>query len=87
MHGALAVDFARGAMITAGFLLPVTLAAGLAAGLRVAGGGAAFGAAALLTAVAASIGAGARTTAPDGRAWAMVLIGALLAASTLWPGP
>jgi len=85
--GALAVDFGRGALITAGFLLPVTLVAGLAAGLRVAGGGAAFGAAALVTALAASVGAGARTTAPDGRAWAMVLIGALLAASTLWPGP
>jgi len=67
--------------------LPVALLAGLAAGLPVTGGGAAFGAAALVTAVAASIGAGARTTAPDIRAWAMVLLGALLVVAALWSGP
>ena len=84
---ALAVDAGRGILITAGFLLPVALLAGLAAGLPVTGGGAAFGAAALVTAVAASIGAGARTTAPDIRAWAMVLLGALLVVAALWSGP
>lgn len=81
---ALAIDFGRGALITAGFLLPAALVAGLAAGLPMTGGGAAFGAAALVTALAASIGAGARTTAPDGRAWAIVLLGALLTVTTLW---
>jgi PTS system mannose-specific IIC component len=85
--GALAVDFGRGALITAGFLLPVALLAGLAAGLPVAGGGAAFGAGALVTALAASIGAGARTTAPDRRAWVLVLLGALLTVATLWRFP
>lgn len=85
--GALAIDFGRGALITAGFLLPVALLASLAAGLPVKAGGAAFGAAALVTALAASIGAGARTTAPDRRAWAMVLLGALLTVATLWRGP
>lgn len=85
--GALAIDFGRGALITAGFLVPVMLAAGLAAGRPLTGGAAAFGAAALVTALAASIGAGARTTAPDRRAWAMVLLGALLTVSTLWRGP
>lgn len=85
--GALVIDFGRGALITAGFLLPVTLVASLAAGLPLTGGGVAFGAAALVTALAASIGAGARTTAPDRRAWAMVLLGALLTVTTLWTGP
>ena len=84
---ALAIDFGRGALVTAGFLVPVTLAAALAAGMPVAGGEAAFGAAALVTALAASIGAGARTTAPDGRAWAMVLLGAAIAAALLWNLP
>jgi len=37
-----------------------------------------------VTAISASIGAGARTTAPDVRAWAMVLLGALLVIATLW---
>ena len=82
--GALAVDYGRGALITAGFLLPAALVAGLASGLPVTGGAAGFGAAALVTALAASIGAGARTTAPDGRAWAMVLLGALVTVATLW---
>jgi PTS system mannose-specific IIC component len=82
--GALTIDFARGALVTAGFLVPVALLAGLAASLPLTGGGVAFGAAALVTAVAASIGAGARTTAPDVRAWAMVLLGALLVIATLW---
>lgn len=82
--GALAIDFGRGALITAGFLVPVALVAGLAASAPLTGGGAAFGAAALVTAVAASIGAGARTTAPDIRAWAMVLLGALLVVAALW---
>jgi len=82
--GALAIDFARGALITAGFLVPVALLAGLAAATPLTGGGAAFGAAALVTAISASIGAGARTTAPDVRAWAMVLLGALLVIATLW---
>lgn len=85
MHAALAVDVARGAFVTAGFLLPVALATGLAVGLPVTGAGAAYGAAALVTAVAASIGAGARTTAPDDRAWVMVLLGALLVLAVLWP--
>jgi len=82
--GALAIDFARGALTTAGFLVPVALLAGLAATLPLTGGGAAFGAAALVTSIAASIGAGARTTAPDVRAWAMVLLGALLVIASLW---
>jgi PTS system mannose-specific IIC component len=86
VFAALGIDFARGALITAGFLLPVALVAGLAAGLPVTGGGAAFGGAALVTALAASIGAGARTTAPDRRAWVMVLLGALLTVSTMWWG-
>jgi len=79
-----AIDFGRGALVTAGFLVPVTLAAVLAAGMPVAGGEAAFGAAALVTALAASIGAGARTTAPDRRAWAIVLLGAVLVGAVLW---
>lgn len=84
--GAVVIDVGRGALITAGFALPVALMAGLAAGLPVTGGGAAFGAGALVTALAASIGAGARTTAPDVRAWVMVLLGALLMAATMWSG-
>jgi hypothetical protein len=81
---ALAIDFVRGAAVTAGFLVPITLLAAFTAGIPVTGPGAAFGAAALVTAIAASIGAGARTTAPDVRAWVMVLLGALLTFATLW---
>ncbi|MGI9037414.1 MAG: PTS sugar transporter subunit IIC [Gemmatimonadota bacterium] len=81
---ALAIDFARGTAVTAGFLVPITLLAAFASGIPVTGPGAAFGAAALVTAIAASIGAGARTTAPDVRAWRMVLLGALLTFATLW---
>lgn len=81
---AIAIDFARGAAVTAGFLVPVTLLAVFASGLPVTGPGAAFGAAALVTTIAASIGAGARSTAPDVRAWMMVLLGALLTFATLW---
>ncbi len=81
---ALAIDFGRGVLVTAGFLVPVALAASLAANIAVPGPEAAFGAAALVTALAASIGAGARTTSPDIRAWAMVLLGALLTVATLW---
>lgn len=77
------IDFGRGALVTAGFLVPVTLAAVLASGMPVTGGEAAFGAAAVVTALAASIGAGARTTAPDRRAWAIVLLGALLVVAVL----
>lgn len=80
----LAIDFGRGALVTAGFLVPVALAASLASTIAVPGPEAAFGAAALVTALAASIGAGARTTSPDVRAWAMVLLGALLTVATLW---
>lgn len=81
---ALAIDFARGAAVTGGFLVPIALLSVFAAGTPVTGPGAAFGAAALVTAIAASIGAGARTTAPDVRAWMMVLLGALLTFATLW---
>lgn len=81
---ALVIDVGRGALVTAGFLVPVMLAASLAATATVPGPEAAFGAAALVTALAASIGAGARTTSPDVRAWAMVLLGALLTVATLW---
>lgn len=82
--GAVAIDVARGLLVTAGFLVPVAILTGLAASVPLTGGGVAFGAAALVTAVAASVGAGARTTAPDIRAWAMVLLGALLVVATLW---
>lgn len=81
---ALAIDFARGALVTAGFLVPVALATSLAANVALSGPEAAFGAGALVTALAASIGAGARTTSPDTRAWVMVLLGALLTVATLW---
>jgi hypothetical protein len=41
----------------------------------------------VVTAFAASVGAGARATAPDRRAWAMVLLGALLVLASVWGGP
>ncbi|MFW6084961.1 MAG: hypothetical protein ACODAA_07095, partial [Gemmatimonadota bacterium] len=84
LAAALAIDFGRGALVTAGFLVPVALASSLAASAGVPGPEAAFGAAAVVTALAASIGAGARTTSPDIRAWVMVLLGALLTVATLW---
>lgn len=80
---ALGIDAARGFLVTGGFLVPVTLTTILAAGLPVSGPGAAFGAAALVTALSASIGAGARVSAPDIRAWAMVLLGALITLAAL----
>ena len=80
---ALGVDAARGFLVTGAFLVPVMLTTALASGMPVAGPGAAFGAAALVTALSASIGAGARASAPDIRAWAMVLLGALLTLAAL----
>lgn len=84
---AVGIDLARGALVTAGFLLPVVLATGLVAGIPVTGHAGAFGAAALMTALAASVGAGARTTAPESRAWIMVLSGAVVTLALLWGGP
>ena len=84
---AIGIDVMRGSLLTGGLLVPAVLFVAIVAMLPVAGAGAAIGTAAVVTVIAASVGAGARATAPDVRAWAMVLLGALLVLAATWLRP
>ncbi len=84
---AIGIDVMRGTLLTGGLLVPAILFVALIAMLPVAAAGTGIGAAAVVTVLAASVGAGARATAPDFRAWAMVLLGALLVLAATWWRP
>lgn len=84
---AIGIDVMRGTLLTGGLLVPAILFVALVAMLPVAGVGTGIGVAAVVTVIAASVGAGARATAPDVRAWAMVLLGALLVLAATWLRP
>ena len=86
-RSAIAIDALRGVVLTGGLLVPSVLIVSVVGVMPVGEVGTAFGSAAVVTALAASIGSGARTTAPDARAWAMVLLGALLVLAALWGRP
>lgn len=81
---AIGIDGMRGVLLTGGLLVPAALIVTVVGLVPVDEAGTAIGAAGVVTALAASIGSGARTTAPDVRAWAMVLLGALLVLAALW---
>jgi mannose/fructose/N-acetylgalactosamine-specific phosphotransferase system component IIC len=74
------VDGSRGALLTAGFLLPAVVAAALAAGGATGVGATTLGAAALVTSLAVAAGAGGRTVSFGLRGWPLLLVGAVLGA-------
>jgi len=86
-RAAIAIDGMRGVFLTGGLLVPSVLLVTVVGVVPVGEIGTALGAGAVVLALAASIGSGARTTAPDARAWAMVLLGALLVLAALWGRP
>lgn len=84
-HGlAIGIDVMRGVLITGGFLVPATLLVALVRLIPITTVGITIGATAVVTVLAASIGSAARTTAPDVRAWVMVLLGAIMVLAAMW---
>lgn len=81
---AIGIDVMRGALITGGFLVPATLFVALVALIPITTVGITIGVTAVVMLLAASIGSAARTTAPDVRAWAMVLLGAVMVLTAMW---
>lgn len=73
---ALRLDSVRGALLTAGFVAPAVLAASWSVGQPTSATATAWGAAMLVTALAASAGAGGRTSSRGVRGWPLLLIGA-----------
>jgi PTS system mannose-specific IIC component len=84
---AIGLDAIRGGMLVGAMLVPSVLIVAFVSTMVVAPAATTIGAGAVVTAFAASVGAGARTTSPDGRAWAMVLLGALLVLASVWGRP
>lgn len=74
------VDALRGALLTAGFLVPAAGMAVLSAGGGPVGTAATIGAAALVTSLAAAAGAGGRTVSFGHRGWPLLLVGAAIGA-------
>ena len=81
---AIGLDVMRGMLLTGGLLIPAILLVALVALIPNTPAGTAIGATAVVTLLAASIGSAARTTAPDVRAWAMVLLGAVMVLTAIW---
>ena len=77
---AIRLDAVRGALLTAGFVLPAVLAAVWSVDQPVATAGTALGAALLVTALAAAAGAGGRTSSSGLRGWPLLVAGAALGA-------
>ena len=77
---ALRLDAVRGALLTAGFVAPAVLAAAWSVGQPASGRATAWGAAMLVTAMAASAGAGGRTSSTGLRGWPLLLVGAVAGA-------
>jgi len=75
---AVRLDFVRGALITAGFLVPAVLAAAWAVEQPAAGLATVWGAAMLVTALAAAAGAGGRTSSFGVGGWPLLFAGAAL---------
>jgi mannose/fructose/N-acetylgalactosamine-specific phosphotransferase system component IIC len=77
---AIRLDAVRGALLTAGFVLPAVLAAVWSVDLPAVATGTALGAAMLVTALAAAAGAGARTSSSGLRGWPLLVAGAAVGA-------
>lgn len=77
---ALRLDAVRGALLTAGFVAPAVLAAAWSVGQPASVTATAWGAAMLVTAMAASAGAGGRTSSIGVRGWPLLLVGAVAGA-------
>jgi mannose/fructose/N-acetylgalactosamine-specific phosphotransferase system component IIC len=77
---ALRLDAVRGALLTAGFVAPAVLAAAWSVGQPASAAATAWGAAMLVTALAASAGAGGRTSSRGVRGWPLLLAGAVAGA-------
>lgn len=73
---AIRLDAVRGALLTAGFLLPAVLAATWSVNQPAVAGGTALGAAMLVTALAAAAGAGGRTSSSGLKGWPLLVVGA-----------
>ena len=84
---AIGLDGARGILLVGAMFIPSVLAVAFVSTMEIAPAATTIGAGAVVTAFAASVGAGARTTSPDARAWAMVLLGALLVLASVWGRP
>ena len=81
---AIGIDMMRGILLTGGLLVPATLLVALVGMIPITSTGLAIGATAVVILLASSVGSAARTTGPDVRAWAMVLLGAMIVLTTLW---
>lgn len=87
-HGlAIGLDAMRGALLVGAMFIPAVLIVAFVSTMPAYPAATTIGAGAIVTAFAASVGAGARATSPDGRAWAMVLLGALLVLASVWGRP
>ncbi len=73
---AIRLDAVRGALLTAGFVLPAILAAVWSVDQPAVAAGTALGAAMLVTALAAAAGAGGRTSSSGLRGWPLLVAGA-----------
>ena len=81
---AIGIDILRGILLTMGFLVPATLLVALVVLLPIPAAGITIGATAVVAVLAASVGSAARTTAPDVRAWGMVLLGVIIVLTAIW---
>jgi len=81
---AIGIDLLRGILLTMGLLVPAILLVALVVLLPIPAAGIAIGATAVVTVLAASVGSAARTTAPDVRAWGMVLLGVIIVLTAIW---
>lgn len=84
---AIGVDGLRGGLLVGAMFVPAVLIVGVVSTMPVNPAATTIGTGAVVTAFAASVGAGARATAPDRRAWALVLLGALLVLASVWGRP
>ena len=84
---AIGLDTARGCLLVGAMLVPSVLLGAFVSTMPMPPAATTIGAGTVVTAFAASVGAGARTTSPDARAWAMVLLGALIVLASVWGRP
>ena len=77
---AIRLDAVRGALLTAGFILPAILAGAWSVNQPSLAAGTALGAAMLVTALAAAAGAGGRTSSSGLRGWPLLVAGSVLGA-------
>jgi PTS system mannose-specific IIC component len=77
---AIRLDYARGALLTGGFVAPAILGAAWSVDQPASPAATALGAAMLVTALAAAAGAGGRTSSSGLRGWPLLVAGALAGA-------